>query len=94
MSRQSILGRDRVWSRPRVVLVTTGYFYVAMSQQNILCRDRVLAKARRFLIVIVYFRYRLWPRQKGSHVATKYFVSRQGVSKTKGPCVETKKFVS
>ena len=30
MSGQSILGRDRVWSRLRVVLVMIGYFYVAM----------------------------------------------------------------
>ena len=36
MSQLSILGRDQVWSRPRVVLVTIGYVYVAMSRWDIL----------------------------------------------------------
>ena len=51
--------------------------------QKVSCRDSIFLG-----------RDRLWPRQKGLRIETKYFVSRRGVAKTKGPCVATKQFVS
>ena len=47
-----------------------------------LCRDKVFYVMTEF------------DQDKKVLVATKYFVSQQGVAKTKGPCVTTQHFVS
>ena len=96
MPRQIILCRYRVWSRPRVVLFTTWHFYVAMSRRNIFMSRQSSGQGQKVSCCDNIFlgRNKLWLRQKGFRVVTKYIVSRQGVAKTKGPCVATKQFVS
>ena len=78
------------------MLVTTGYFYVAMSRHSILMSRQSSGQGQKVSCHdSIFLGYdRLWPRQKGFRVVIKYFVSRQIVAKTKGPCVATKKFVS